>query len=85
MNIEDRLKKLDERIEIVSLEKQELANKINILEERLSELEDDHISLLLYMCVCNNDGGSNDSCESHMHYCICKKLEKRTYNCKRRE
>ena len=59
-----------------------LIERIDDLEARLSELEDDHISLLLRNCVCNNDGGDNSSCESIMHYCICKSLGKCTFDCR---
>jgi len=59
-----------------------LIERINGLEERISDLENDHISLLLKFCVCNNDGGDNSSCESMMHYCICDLLGTRTYNCR---
>ena len=75
MSIEERVKKLEEIIEDLIIENKELI-------DRIDELEDDHITLLLSNCVCNNDGGDNGSCESIMHYCICNKLRERTYDCR---
>ena len=80
--LEKRIKKLESRVNTIDKERDELADNVVELEERLSELEDDHISLLLYMCVCNTDGGDNGSCESYMHYCLCEKLSKRTFDCR---
>jgi hypothetical protein len=54
-------------------------DRIKELETRLSELEDDHIKLLLYGCHCKN---KNLVCSSVMHYCICDKLDKKTHKCK---
>jgi hypothetical protein len=75
MDMEERLQKLEMQIEMMTLDKIKL-------EVRMSELEEDHISLLLHLCVCNNDGGDNGACESIMHYCICNKLKKKTYDCR---
>lgn len=92
MNIEERLSKLEnkisklyEQIEMTELEKTVLINNVEELQERLSELEDNHIDLLYHMCVCNNDGGDNGSCESILHYCICEKLMNRTYDCRAKD
>jgi hypothetical protein len=73
--LEDQVSRMAEQLEIMTIDKESLIN-------RISELEDDHISLLLHLCVCNNDGGDNGSCESIMHYCICAKLKERTYDCR---
>jgi hypothetical protein len=82
VSLENKVKKLDERIEMMILEKHELIGNVNDLSARLSELEDDHISLLLHGCVCNNDGGDNGACESKIHYCICDKLKHKTFDCR---
>jgi hypothetical protein len=75
MSVEERLQKLEDLVEDLIIEKEELTN-------RMDELEDDHITQLLRACLCNNDGGDNTSCESTIHYCMCKKLKERTYDCR---
>lgn len=73
--LENKLEQQQGKIDMLEFDNAEL-------EKRIAEMEDDHVTILFHGCTCNNDGGDNKSCESMLHYCICTKLEKRTYNCR---
>ena len=75
MSIEERIKKLENLVDDLITENEGLT-------ERIDELEDDHITLLLSNCFCNANGWGNGSCEALMHYCQCRKLQKKSYDCR---